>query len=257
MYVVYIKLYKPVTNSLRFKKSMFLVRFKKIFKKFKIFTKNNAGRNNSGVLTIYSKGFKKNKNTTVTFSVIWDRYIYRVVSFFRNKKKIFSLCKHTSGSLSIVPNILGVEINQRAFSTILPKKYWVNNLPGSYVLLKFLDKFCIFSNICINNYSKVSVSAGTFCQLIDFYLDFNLIKISLPSKKCIFVSGYRFVLLGRNSQQQKKFCFIGKAGTCVNLGFKPKVRGVARNPVDHPHGGRTKTNKPEVSIWGWVAKKNK
>jgi hypothetical protein len=27
--------------------------------------------------------------------------------------------------------------------------------------------------------------------------------------------------------------------------------------VDHPHGGRTKTNQPEVSIWGWVAKKNK
>jgi ribosomal protein L2 len=28
------------------------------------------------------------------------------------------------------------------------------------------------------------------------------------------------------------------------------------NPVDHPHGGRTKTNSPEVSIWGWVAKKS-
>jgi large subunit ribosomal protein L2 len=33
-------------------------------------------------------------------------------------------------------------------------------------------------------------------------------------------------------------------------GKKPKNRGVARNPVDHPHGGRTKTNSPEVSPWG-------
>jgi large subunit ribosomal protein L2 len=32
---------------------------------------------------------------------------------------------------------------------------------------------------------------------------------------------------------------------------------VAMNPVDHPHGGRTKTNKPEVSPWGWVTKYNK
>jgi len=32
-----------------------------------------------------------------------------------------------------------------------------------------------------------------------------------------------------------------------NRGLKSKVRGVAMNPVDHPHGGRTKTNKPEVS----------
>ena len=29
------------------------------------------------------------------------------------------------------------------------------------------------------------------------------------------------------------------------------------NPVDHPHGGRTKSSSPEVSPWGWVAKKNK
>jgi len=50
---------------------------------------------------------------------------------------------------------------------------------------------------------------------------------------------------------------LGKAGINFILGKKPKVRGVARNPVDHPHGGRTKTNQPEVSIWGWIAKKNK
>jgi ribosomal protein L2 len=31
---------------------------------------------------------------------------------------------------------------------------------------------------------------------------------------------------------------------------------VAMNPVDHPHGGRTKVSQPEVSPWGWVAKNN-
>ena len=39
-----------------------------------------------------------------------------------------------------------------------------------------------------------------------------------------------------------------------NIGKRMITRGVAMNPVDHPHGGRTKTSKPEVSIWGWVAK---
>ena len=66
----------------------------------------------------------------------------------------------------------------------------------------------------------------------------------------MFLSGLCFILLGKNSQQKQKFCIIGKAGTNIKKGIKPKVRGVARNPVDHPHGGRTKTNKPEVSIWG-------
>jgi ribosomal protein L2 len=35
------------------------------------------------------------------------------------------------------------------------------------------------------------------------------------------------------------------------------VRGVAMNPVDHPNGGRTKSCSPELSPWGWIAKKNK
>ena len=249
LYIVYIKSYKPITNTLRFKKSMFLVKFKKIFKKFKIFLKNNSGRNNNGVVTIYSKCGLKRQNKMLCFS-IWDRYVYRVISFFRNKKKLLSLCKHTTGSLSIIPHISGVNIDQRTFSTTLPKKYWLNNLPGNYVLLKFLDKFCIFSNINISGTKKIATSPGTFCQLVDFFVDFGLVKVSLPSKKCIFLPSTSFILLGKNSQQQQKFCFVGKAGTNKNLGFKPKVRGVARNPVDHPHGGRTKTNKPEVSIWG-------
>ncbi|MCB1713346.1 MAG: hypothetical protein KDH96_13040 [Candidatus Riesia sp.] len=41
--------------------------------------------------------------------------------------------------------------------------------------------------------------------------------------------------------------FLTKAGANVDFGFKSKVRGVAMNPVDHPHGGRTKTNNPEKS----------
>ena len=49
----------------------------------------------------------------------------------------------------------------------------------------------------------------------------------------------------------------GKAGYLKFKSKKPKNRGVARNPVDHPHGGNTKTNSPETSPWGWVAKRNK
>ena len=71
------------------------------------------------------------------------------------------------------------------------------------------------------------------------------------------MSGWSFVILGRNSNPDSRFNRIGKAGIMYNIGKKPKVRGVARNPVDHPHGGRTKTNQPEVSVWGWIAKRNK
>jgi large subunit ribosomal protein L2 len=57
-------------------------------------------------------------------------------------------------------------------------------------------------------------------------------------------------MLGRCSNYEYNETNPGKAGHLKTIGIKPKVRGVAKNPVDHPHGGRTKTNKPEVSPWG-------
>jgi len=111
--------------------------------------------------------------------------------------------------------------------------------------------------VFINNIKKYASANGSFCQILDSFLDFNLVKISLPSKQTKLLSGWNFVILGKNSQNDFKYNRLGKAGVNYILGKKPKVRGVARNPVDHPHGGRTKTNQPEVSIWGWVAKRNK
>jgi len=61
--------------------------------------------------------------------------------------------------------------------------------------------------------------------------------------------------MGRNINLLKKFSRSSKAGDSFLRGFKSKVRGVAMNPVDHPNGGRTKTNQPEKSVWGWIAKK--
>jgi large subunit ribosomal protein L2 len=55
------------------------------------------------------------------------------------------------------------------------------------------------------------------------------------------------VTLGRASNIFKKKEITGKAGRNVLKGFRPSTRGVAMNPVDHPHGGRTKTNSPELT----------
>lgn len=45
------------------------------------------------------------------------------------------------------------------------------------------------------------------------------------------------------------------AGRARLLGFKPTVRGVAKNPVDHPHGGTTKSIKFPRTPWGFATKK--
>lgn len=180
-----------------------------------------------------------------------------MTTLFKNKKKLISIVKHSTGSFSIKPFISGMSVGQYMFSSNLPQNFWINKLPGNLVMLKFLTKYCIFSNVFLNGNKRFALSNGTFCQILEIFLDFNLVKLILPSKKTKLISGWNFAILGKNSQEDYNYCRVGKAGINYILGRKPKVRGVARNPVDHPHGGRTKTNKPEVSMWGWVAKRNK
>jgi large subunit ribosomal protein L2 len=63
--------------------------------------------------------------------------------------------------------------------------------------------------------------------------------------------------LGLVSNSLHKFYNYKKAGIIRSLGFRPKVRGVAMNPIDHPHGGGEGKKSPPSSArspWGWLTK---
>jgi large subunit ribosomal protein L2 len=107
----------------------------------------------------------------------------------------------------------------------------------------------LFFNLGLNPKSggKYSRSAGTFCKLISINYDKNCAKVLLPTNNLKIVSVYCLVSLGRASNIFYKNQFFSKAGFKRNLGIRPTVRGVSMNPVDHPHGGRTKSNSPEVT----------
>jgi large subunit ribosomal protein L2 len=91
-------------------------------------------------------------------------------------------------------------------------------------------------------------SAGTFGQLIQKNNFFC--KIKLPSSKIIEVSNSAFATIGIVSNSQHSNVVLGKAGRNRNKGIRPSVRGIAMNPVDHPHGGRTNGGRPSVTPWG-------
>jgi large subunit ribosomal protein L2 len=61
-------------------------------------------------------------------------------------------------------------------------------------------------------------------------------------------------MLGSLALHDNKNFLNGKAGYWRNFGVKPLVRGVAMNPVDHPHGGRTKSIKYPRTPWGKTTK---
>lgn len=130
---------------------------------------------------------------------------------------------------------------------------------GDSVVLYWLDKKSIFYNVWSFKIHKniISRAAGTFCTYIDADEEKEFIRVKIPSGLIKLFYSLTFVTLGQNSNKIRKYFVTGKAGDNFKLGFRPKVRGVAMNPVDHPNGGRTKTNSPERTPWSKIAKQNK
>ena len=83
--------------------------------------------------------------------------------------------------------------------------------------------------------AQISRAAGTFSKLIEKTLQYA--KIELSSGEQRFISVKCFATLGIVSNEFAFLTRLGKAGQSRWLNKRPTVRGVAMNPVDHPHGG--------------------
>ncbi len=110
-------------------------------------------------------------------------------------------------------------------------------------------------------------SAGSFCQVLSISNQFSSIKesqetqswakVRLPSGSIRYVSLNCRATFGIVSQNKFKSENLHKAGRSRWLGWRPSVRGVAMNPVDHPHGGgqgKTSGGRPSVTFKSWPTK---
>ena len=110
-------------------------------------------------------------------------------------------------------------------------------------------------------------SAGTFCQIMSspnkIYTIFNTkniinsITVRRPSKKNRRINTSAYATRGIISTKNKNIINLKKAGRTRWKGWRPSVRGVAINPVDHPHGGgqgKTSGGRPSVTFKSWPTK---
>lgn len=95
-------------------------------------------------------------------------------------------------------------------------------------------------------------SAGTSAQLLERDTEKGLALLRLQSKEVRYVRINCMASIGEVSNPEHKNQSYGKAGRMRWKGWRPSVRGVAMNPVDHPHGGgegKTSGGRPSVSKW--------
>lgn len=175
------------------------------------------------------------------FKYAFNRYLFFLYSSNKNLFFFYS--------------VSGVFFCDWIYNSFLPFRFFKKCSLGALNYVVFFSEFFFISNIFSSSKRNFLVkSCGTFAQIFFFDYELNLVFLKLPSGVFIYISFFFLAILGRNLGFIKKFGVVGHAGYFFKLKKKKNVRGVAKNPVDHPHGGRTKTNKPEVSPWNWVAK---
>ncbi|KAI9066510.1 mitochondrial ribosomal protein subunit L2 [Trametes sanguinea] len=131
--------------------------------------------------------------------------------------------------------------------------------PGNVVPIRLIPPGTIIHNIALNPQGRAILvrSAGTFGQLVAHEDGGKYSHIRLQSGEVRKVLQDCFATIGKVSNPLWKNRNLGKAGRNRWLGRRPRVRGMAMNRCDHPHGGgrgKSKGNKQPRSIWGWLAK---
>jgi large subunit ribosomal protein L2 len=102
---------------------------------------------------------------------------------------------------------------------------------------------------------QLARSAGTYVQLVGKDQGFALLRLSSGETRRVMADC--LASIGAVSNPDHANQNLGKAGRTRWKGIRPTVRGIAMNPVDHPHGGgegRTKGGRHPVSPWGTPTK---
>lgn len=135
--------------------------------------------------------------------------------------------------------------------------------PGNFLPLKLIPIGTTIHSITMNPFgpAKMVRSAGTFGQLVAFSDRSgggdSLAQVRLQSGEVRLIPSTCCAAIGTVSNKDHQHKRLGKAGRSRWLGRRPKVRGVAMNACDHPHGGgrgKSKSNMHPRSIYGHLAK---
>lgn len=242
---------KSNTNSTRHRISIkkgLLSKTNKLFKQSVLGFKKFVGRSAlNGRITVRHKGSGcKKKFRCINFSNLQKNSIVVSVSYdpFRNSFVTLNFdLDNFSFFRSLATNHVGPGALQVCGTNNVELKL------GNRTILKNIPAGSILHSLSLKGaLSKYSRSAGSFFQIIQKGLSTCKIRLSSGAIKEVPVSS--FSTIGSVSNMQHNLISIGKAGRNRLLGIRPSVRGIAMNPVDHPHGGRTNGGRCPVTPWG-------
>jgi len=211
----------------------------------------NGGRNNLGRLTARRRGGGHKR-------------LYRLVDFKRRKFDVPAKVARLEYDPNRSAFIALVEYEDGEQSYILaPQRLAVGDTvvsgqradikPGNAMPLSSIPVGTIVHNVEMKpgKGGQIARAAGTYVQLVGRDSGYALLR--LGSGEVRMVRAECMASIGAVSNPDQANTKLGKAGRKRWLGKRPAVRGVAMNPVDHPHGGgegRTSGGRHPVTPWG-------
>jgi large subunit ribosomal protein L2 len=255
-----LKSYKPITPSLR---ELVLVDRSDLWKgkPVKALTEGlhgKGGRNNHGRITMWQRGGgHKQRYRTIDFK----RRKFDVVGTIErleydpNRTAFIALIKYEDGELAY---ILAPQRLKAGDKVVAGERTDVK--PGNAMPIKNIPIGTIVHNVELKpgKGGQLARAAGTYVQLVG--RDQGYAQLRLGSGEVRIVRGECMATIGAVSNPDQQNINFGKAGRMRWLGKRPSVRGVAMNPIDHPHGGgegRTSGGRHPVTPWGKGTKGNK
>ncbi|PYX91985.1 MAG: 50S ribosomal protein L2 [Acidobacteria bacterium] len=248
-----IKTYRPMTPSLRFQSTVVhdevtTNRPHKPLTKIKLRT---GGRRNAGDITLWHRGGgHKRKLRAIDFKRDKAGVPATVASieYDPNRSARIALLSYADGEKRYILQPQGLKVGQKIVSG--PD---ADILVGNALPLRNIPPGTTVHNIELKpgKGAQMVRSAGGAAQLVAKEDDWALIK--LPSGETRRVLVDCMATIGQVGNLDHENISIGKAGRTRWLGRKPVNRGVAMNPVDHPHGGgegKTSGGRHPVTPWG-------
>lgn len=217
--------------------------------------RKRGGRNAYGRITVRHRGGgAMRKYRIIDFGRIDRDVAGRVVAieYDPNRNVYIALVSFLSGAKRYILMPAGLEVG----TTIMASEK-AEAKPGNALPLKNIPDGFMVHNVEIrpNSRGTFARSAGTSAKIMGKLNDYVTLK--MPSGEVRMVSQNCWATVGVLGTADYKNITWGKAGRTRHLGIRPTVRGMAMNPVDHPHGGgegRSKSGSHPQSPWGVGAK---
>jgi len=248
-----IKTYRPYTETRRFQTGLTFdeITVDRPYKPLVESKQRISGRNNQGELTIWRRGGgHKRQYRVIDFKRDKTGVPARVatVEYDPNRSAFISLLHYADGDKRYILYPTGLKVGDKVVSgpeadIVVGNALPLRNIPAGTVIHNL--------ELRLGKGGQLVRSAGGSAQLLSKEAEYALVR--LPSGEVRKIHVDCMASIGQVGNVDHENVAIGKAGRRRWMGIRPTVRGVAKNPVDHPHGGgegRTSGGRHPVTPFG-------